>query len=381
VRVLLVQLSLAPPGGGNAVAAWMLHALAGEHDLATLTLRDWPVAGTNAFFGTAIAPAAVTRHVTPAPWRYLAALPEDRGRYVALAALFRHARKLAGRYDLLITADNWGAFAKPGIQYLHYPLALTPRTANPLVTLYFGISNALAGVHRQLAAHNLTLANSEWTAAGLEREQGIRARVLYPPVLDPGEGLPWDERRNSVLCIGRFSGSKRIERAMAIVQRLRAHALPGARLIIVGSAVDREYTARLHRFAARDRDWIDIRENLSRADIDRLIGECRYGLQPAIDEHFGMATAEMARGGCLPFAHESGGSPEVLGGQRALLWQTDDDAVARISAVARDPSLSDELRWTLRRHTNRFSVERFADAFRTIVREWGSGQLAERRIV
>ena len=381
MRVLLVQLTLAPPGGGTAVAAWMLHALAGEHDLATLTLREWPVADTNAFFGTAIAPAAVTRHVTRAPWRTLAALPEHRGRYFALGALFRHARILANRYDLLITADNWGVFVKPGIQYLHYPLALTPRTSNPLVTLYFEISNALAGVPRRQAAHNLTLANSEWTAAGLEREQGIAARVLYPPVLDPGEGLPWEQRHNSVLCIGRFSGSKRIERAISIVQRLRAHALPGARLIIVGSAVDREYTTRLRRLAARDRDWIDIREDLSRADVNRLIGECRYGVQPAIDEHFGMATAEMARGGCLPFAHDSVGSPEVLGGQRALLWQTDDEAVARISAVARDPSLCDELRSTLRRHTRRFSVEVFVDEFRTIVREWGSGQLAERRIV
>lgn len=104
-------------------------------------------------------------------------------------------------------------------------------------------------------------------------------------------------------------------------------------------------------------------------------------VQPAIDEHFGMATAEMARGGCLPFAHDSGGSPEVLGGQHALLWRTEDDAVARISAVARDRSLREALGWTLRRHTRRFSVERFVDEFRSIVREWESGQLAERRIV
>ena len=34
VRILIVQRSLSPPGGGNAVAAWMVHALAGEHDVA-----------------------------------------------------------------------------------------------------------------------------------------------------------------------------------------------------------------------------------------------------------------------------------------------------------------------------------------------------------
>ena len=33
LRILIVQRSLSPPGGGNAVAAWMVHALAGRHDL------------------------------------------------------------------------------------------------------------------------------------------------------------------------------------------------------------------------------------------------------------------------------------------------------------------------------------------------------------
>ena len=94
---------------------------------------------------------------------------------------------------------------------------------------------------------------------------------------------------------------------MSIVRRLRAHALPGARLIIVGSAIDPDYTRRLHRFAARDRDWIEFREDLSRVEINRLIGESRYALQAMVDEHFGMAAAEMTRGGCLVFAHRSGG--------------------------------------------------------------------------
>jgi hypothetical protein len=41
VRILLVQRSLEPPGGGNAVAAWMIHALAGPHEVATLTASPW----------------------------------------------------------------------------------------------------------------------------------------------------------------------------------------------------------------------------------------------------------------------------------------------------------------------------------------------------
>ena len=380
MRVLLVQRSLSPPGGGNAVAAWMLHALAGEHQAGTLTLGDWSVAGTNAFYGTAIPQQAIARHVAPRPWSYLASLPDERGRHFSMCALLRQAAPLADHYDLLMTADNFGAFTTPGIQYLHYPIALHHPGANLPMRWYFRAAERVAGVPWTNAARNVTLANSAWTAAGLARELGIEAQVLYPPVVDPGEGLPWDQRRNVFLCIGRFVGSKRIEHAMSIVRRVRAHAIPDARLLIVGSAVDRDYTDRLRRAAARDLDWIELREDLSREGINRLIGECRYGVHAMIDEHFGMATAEMARGGCLVFAHDSGGSREVLAGEEALLWRTDDDAVARIGAVAGNAALREALRWKLREHGRRFSTATFVDRVRAIARDWESGQLAKRGV-
>lgn len=380
MRILIVQRSLAPPGGGNAVAAWMLHALAGGHQVDTLTASRWSAHETNAFYGTSIPESGITRHVTPAPWSWLAKLPEHRVNRLRMCSVLRYARPLATQYDLLLTADNYGAFAKPGMQYLHFPAALnpTPSRLRAVVNLYFAVCDALVHVPWSDAARNVTLANSTWTAAGLERLYGIRAtQVLYPPVIDPGEGRPWAERRDTFLCIGRFHGSKRIENVMSIVRRLRAHAIPGARLVIVGSPVDANYSARLRRFAARDREWIEFREDLSRADTNGLIGECRYGLHAMEYEHFGMATAELARGGCLVFPHDSGGSPEVVGSEPALLWKTEDEAVARIAAIARDAALRDAVRWRLRAHTRAFDTGVFAERIRTLVAEWRSGQLPE----
>jgi len=207
----------------------------------------------------------------------------------------------------------------------------------------------------------MTLANSEWTAAELSRLEHVRAaRVLYPPVVDPGAGLPWEQRSNTFLCVGRFHGSKRIERAMTIVQRLRAHALPDARLAIIGSAVDPDYTKRLFRFAARDRDWIEFHQDLSRDELNRWMGRSRFGIQAMEHEHFGMATAEMLRAGCVVFPHRSGGSIEVVGHDERLLWNNEDEAVTRIAAVARDAAARDEIRWHLQHQARRFSPERFA---------------------
>jgi glycosyltransferase involved in cell wall biosynthesis len=364
MRVLIVQRSLRPPGGGNAVAAWMVHALADRHDVATLTVDAWSIAETNAFYGTAI-PDRITRHVIPAPWRWLSGLPDHRMARLRMCSVLRYARPLAPQYDVLITADNYAAFAKPGFQYLHFPADLHPEPTRlkPIVDIYFALCDRVLGAPWTDAAKNVTLTNSQWSAAGLERMGHVSAPiVLYPPVIDPGAGLPWEQRDDVFLCVGRFHGSKRIESAIAIVQKIRATALPHARLIIVGSPVDPEYTTRIHGIAGRAGAWVEFREDISRADLNRLMGRSRYGIQAMEHEHFGMATAEMTRAGCIVFAHRSGGSPEVLNNEDTLLWVNEDDAVAKFARL--DVA---SLRARLREHARSFSAERFVERFREIV--------------
>lgn len=200
--------------------------------------------------------------------------------------------------------------------------------------------------------------------------------MRYPPVVDTGPGEPWASRANAFLCVGRFHPSKRIETVMSIVQRLRAHAIPDARLIIVGSVVDAGYAHRLRQAAARLGRWIEFREDLSRSELNTLMGRSRYGVHAMEGEHFGMATAEMVRAGCLVLAHRSGGSIEVVDGAAELLWVNEDEAVARASALSRDAALRQLLRARLRRHGSQFSTERFVQDIRAIVAERGSDQVS-----
>ena len=57
-RVLLVQPSMQPPGGGNGVAAWVLQALAGEHRVTVLSWQPVDIDPVNRFFGTTLQPSA-----------------------------------------------------------------------------------------------------------------------------------------------------------------------------------------------------------------------------------------------------------------------------------------------------------------------------------
>jgi glycosyltransferase involved in cell wall biosynthesis len=375
----MVQRSLSPPGGGNAVAAWMVHALAGQHDLATLTTSAWSIAQTNTFYGTSIREDSVKTQFVGFPWRTLARLHGDRFTRLRMSALLGKARELSPRYDLMITADNYASFGLPGIQYVHFPARLQPAPARlaAIVHPYFWLCNRVLGADWTDAARNLTLANSRWTAERITQLGELPSPVvLYPPVIDPGGGLPWSDRDDAFLCIGRFHRSKRIELAISIIRKARMQSMPHARLIIVGSAVDAEYTRALYRLAAGE-PWVEFRRDLSRTDLNELMGRSRYGIQPMIGEHFGMATAEMTRAGCLVFAHRSGGTPEVLDNESALLWNTEEEAVARIVAMAGSHNAG-AVRLRLREQATRFSTETFVERFRDIVA--ASGELVKHRI-
>jgi glycosyltransferase involved in cell wall biosynthesis len=333
-------------------------------------MSDWSVAETNTFYGTSIDAAAVRRHVVPAPWQWLSGLREDRITRLRMCAVLHYARPLAAHYDLLITADNFAVFARPGIQYVHFPARLQPQPARlqAIVNVYFALCGRLLGSPWTDAAGNMTLVNSQWTA---ERLSGLgevaTPIVLYPPVLDPGPGLAWADRDDTFLCIGRFDASKRIEVSIAIVKAVRARALPGAKLVIVGSAVNSSYHARIRAIADREGPWIEFREDVSRFELGKLMGRSRYGIQAMQGEHFGMATAEMTRAGCLVFAHRSGGSQEVLDHNDALLWLTEEDAAEKIAAIASGRHPPAQLSAALREHARLFSTEMFEETFRRLV--------------
>lgn len=366
MRVLVIQQSLSPPGGGNAVAAWMVHALANHgYDVTTVTESPWTPSETNAFYGTRI-PDSVERHITPAWQRAMSGLPEGRLTRLRMSLVVGRARALMPAHDLSVTADNFAAFDAPGIQYVHFPALIRPPRP-PLIDAYFSLCDRIAGKPSAKASVNLTLVNSRWTGERLTALGEIgQASVLYPPVIDPGPGEPWAERARAFLCVGRFHPSKRIETVVNIVRSVRDRGMPDARLVLVGSTVDRAYTAALKQLTAGE-SWIKWREDLDRDALNRLMGHSQFAIQAMVDEHFGMATAELARAGCLVFAHDSGGTREVLNGAPELLWRTEAEAVDRILAAKADTSER------LRAAAERFSSATFVERFLEIVRRATSG--------
>src|SRR5687768_4047118 len=270
-RVLLVQPSLQPPGGGNGVAAWVLQALVPAHRVTVLSWRPVDIEPINRFFGTQLRSGDFDNLVVPASWRVVPDHLPVPAALLRLSLLMRYTRKVSHGFDVLFGVYNETDFGRRGIQYVHYPTYLRPRPGVDLrwyhglqgaLSVYYGLADRIAGFSLERMKRNLTLVNSDWTGSEMYRFLGIPTRTLYPPVVDPAPGAPWAERKNGFLALGRLSPEKEYERVMRILARVREH-VPDLTLTIVGTwdRHGRRYRDRLLALARSLGPWIEFRHD------------------------------------------------------------------------------------------------------------------------
>lgn len=376
-RVLIVQSTLRPPGGTQAVAAWMVEALKDNCEVGLACWEPPVFAEVNRAYGTTIRDGDVTVHAVPLSYRRLAAAMPLRLALLRWALVLRLARRVSGSFDVLISAENEADLGREAIQYIHYPRQLRPRPVadrrwyhrpRVLLAAYYALCDHLTGFTLAGVRRNRTLANSEWTANRVrELDGGVAVSVLPPPVASASFSLPWEERANGFLCVGRIAAEKELEKVVAIVEAVREQ-VPGVELHLIGSRGDEAaYYDRVRALGRARSSWLHLHEQVSRSDLQRMIGSVRYGIHGMRDEHFGMATAEMVEGGCIVFVPDSGGQVEIVGGDERLLYASASEAVEKIVAVLSHPDRQTALRSDLSRRRGVFSADRFMQAIRDAV--------------
>ena len=375
-RVLVVYPDLRPPGGAAGVTAWMLQALKDEYETTLLTLSACDLDAVNACFGTSLAPRDV--RVLRA-WASLADVLDRIPLPLALLRnhlLYARCRRIGADFDLVVNTTNEAWLGRPSIQYVHFPWGYWPRPAVELrwfhrlpgvLRAYYACCARLSAFDRSRMGENLMLANSDWTGAKVRECYGGTTVTLYPPVVDGVSPPAWGERERAFLCVGRIAPEKRLEEIVRILARVR-RTQPELRLHLVGarSRVHAAYYRRVRSLVAAHAGWLTLDESADRAALAQSMARHRYAIHGMVDEHFGMAVAEMARAGCIVFAHDSGGQREITADPR-LLYADDDDAVAKIEAVLADEAGQPQIGAALRERGSRFSSERFASTLRTLV--------------
>lgn len=381
-RVLVVQPVLGTSGGGNVVAAWTLEALREEFAVTLATLQPVDCPGLNRNFGTSLRESDFTVRIAPASFHQLLARLPIQGAQLRIALGGRWARQLDARerFDVLLSTHNEIPFGRPGLQYVHFPWAYFPRPDIEMqwfhripgvLPAYRGLSQWIAGGTANQTRINRSLANSEFVAGKIREYYGVESTVLYPPV--PGEfpDVPWAQRHNDALAIGRLHPIKRWEMAVEIVERVRSR---GAELgfTLIHPPDDTEYARKISAMAGA-RPWFRLLTGLTREQLVKEVARHRYGIHTMEEEHFGIAVAEMVRAGCLPLVHDSGGPVEIVGGRSELRFRSVAEGAEQLLAMMGDDARQERLRAVLAKQRELFSTDRFCGSLREIVHGFYSG--------
>lgn len=367
---------------------WSLQAL---QDFAKITFTtaspvDWD--SLNKVYGT---------HVSPRRVEFLQA-PRIPGvetgttlAYWQRAWFERFCSNVGDRFDACISAYNPIRFSRPAIQLIGdfsfseecrldlYPNAAQQVHHRPslLRKLYLSLGQQIAGRDGtdSIGQDDCVVANSRWTAAVLEE----RFRLHNPPILYPPSALHRGDAAQprdplAFICMGRITPEKEIEAMIGILELVRAAGFP-VTLDLAGKFGSDDYSQHILAMAKERHEWIRLVGFLDPRKKAELFATRTYGIHTCRVEAFGIAVAEMAAAGLIPFVSAQGGVAEIVE-QPELVFRDVDDAAAKICAQLSKPAGQDALRESLQDQVARFRPECFAENLRGIVQNFLGQPLA-----
>jgi len=377
-RVLVAYPYLSCVGGGNVVAAWALQALREEFEVTLATLRPVDYEPLNRNFGTSLREGDFATRIAPRSYLDALRLMPTPGALMESSVTARWARRLDAveHFDVPLSTQNEMDFGRPGLHYVHFPWRYLPRPEIEmrwfhripgLLAGYRGLCQRVSQGTLEGTRLNRSLANSTFVAGKIKEVYGVDSEVLYPPVPGSFPDVPWEQRRSAAVAIGRMHPVKRWDMAIEIVEQARGRGVDLG-LTLINQPDDLEYGRQIAA-AAATRAWFRILTGLPREQLALEVAQHRYGIHTMENEHFGIGPAEMVRAGCIPFVHDSGGPVEIVGRLRELRFRDAAEGAGAIAAVAGDAALQSRMRAVMAQQRELFSVERFCDRLRQLVRE------------
>jgi glycosyltransferase involved in cell wall biosynthesis len=222
---------------------------------------------------------------------------------------------------------------------------------------------------------DLVIVNSKFVSDTLERNFGIKSRVLYPPIQDfLLEGF---SRKQIILSVGRFFARLYNDKRYDILTEAFRHAcrsdLQGWEYHIVGNAfTDRATQKMLNSLIEKNKGYpVFFHVNCAFGLLHQLYNEATifwhaagYGVDeerhPENVEHFGMTTVEAMSAGCIPVVIKKGGQREIiLEGVNGFSWSTIDELIGHTVEIARGHVPLAEIRKNARKRFEDFSTDRF----------------------
>ena len=368
-RIALIHPQLIPGGGSEATVLQAAEALAGSCAVSILSMGEIDLEALDRAYGTSVRRLGVELVALP-----FAPLLRDRFDALKAFPLSRYCRRVASRYDAMISMYNPMDFGRPGIQLIadfsfHDELRRACdgdlRKTSAVRKSYLALARLFSGETTSGWKRNRTVSNSFWTRRIMTDRFGVDSDVLYPPVEGGFPSVPWSSREDGFVVLGRVSPEKNIERAFDIVGGARAlgHEF---HLHIVGRADDPAYGRRVRELCRLHGSWASWDGSLFGPRKKEFLARHKYGLSCRDFEPFGIAVAEMVKAGCLVWVPAGGGQVEIVQ-EQDLTYAAAGEATQKIHRLASAPAAIAPLRERLAQGTERFSVAAFAKGIQGLI--------------
>lgn len=327
-------------------------------------------------------------------------VPGSRSTLLQMATGFRRERALTRPYDLFIYS---GHRTPPlcsrgrGLVYCHFPFDAGPSIHledNARWNVRSALSRSLRSWlyervwKRRMVGFPILLANSRFSAEWIERLWGRRAEVIYPPVATVAAGV---SKRDLIVSVGRFfdTDHKNVRGQLKAFPEFFRQVGGDWTLCLIGFCSDREQDRRFLDGLRESAGDLPVRflVNANREEISRVLSEAKLfwhtaGLSedgvstpPRFQEHFGMATVEAMRAGCVPIVPDAGGQPEIVRhGESGFLCRDLEDLVGLSVAVAQEEALRDRIAREAIRRSLDFAPQVFEERIRKSVAQVLAGR-------
>ncbi len=199
---------------------------------------------------------------------------------------------------------------------------------------------------------NAVITNSAWTANVINKIYNEKPHVLNPPLppLTPinDNPLPFEQRENTVVMLGRFSEEKRYD---WVIREMGSGLKKGSiRLVIFGGAVthtQKSYMNHVVNLASAAGLSVSLNSiggdvsivpNAPREMINDTMNRAKAFLHATVNEHWGIAIAEAMARGLPAVVHKSGGAWSDLAenGKNGAGYEDASSALEALNKIVND---------------------------------------------
>jgi glycosyltransferase involved in cell wall biosynthesis len=247
-----------------------------------------------------------------------------------LTLFARYVRKRKDRYDIIVSTKQEADFGKRGIQFLHHlpDGHHTKIYDGPYLWLL-----RLLGRNDARIASNITISPSYYIKNIFDDTYGSYIKdsvVLYPAIRKCPNIVDWKGRENGFIMTGAVDPLKRTDKAIEIMDYIHG-MVPETHLHIIGKGTGK-YFEKIKEMAAA-RDYVHLEGFLPIEKYFEMLTTHKYGIHMRENEPSAVTVRELVDCGLIVFAHHSGGTPEILGFNKHLLFHDLTDAEYKIGRV------------------------------------------------